>query len=239
MNTLSFKKLVRIIWSCCCLVTLAAFIKHTYPDMRELHPSPFNRDGWASKDPYPADVSKAIALLEKYDPTQAQMIEEYRMPIDVLNTDQMDAIGMSHRRLAETMQDTGTIHINGVACRDSDRIAFALHHELTHIEYGTQPSRASTMTQLKRILWRNEESDAHMRTFGFAWRYRHVKPDVASWVASGGEEGILRPLGIAGELATYAWPLGTILTLATAVIVPWLPLKGIRRNRCSSASRPR
>lgn|GEM_PF-4980813 len=209
----------KICWSLFVVVALLGpFVKRTIPDVKDHHISAFSRESWRPYRTYPPLIDNALSILAKLAPGQVEAVWSYGMPIDIVDQAQMDKPSY----LAETMRDTGNIHINRSTTNTAPRIAFALYHELVHVQYGTHDARVYPSSPIARILGRNEEADAHMRTLRFAWALMDTDPDTAHWGMTGGPLSFLWPLGVATELLTYFWPLGTALLLLFSALVPWL-----------------
>jgi Zn-dependent protease with chaperone function len=180
-----------------------------------------SRDDWHSGRTYAPTIEDGIAILARYAPDQAAYLRQSGMPIEILDTAHMNAIGMAPSRLAETMERTGNIYINGNTTQTPVHIAAALYHELVHIQYGDPASGFLGRSLGSRILGRNEEADAHMRGLNFAWKLHTVYPDTAKWIVA-----TPYPLGfwiicLALEILTYFWPLGTVLAFVSAVGLVW------------------
>jgi hypothetical protein len=209
----------KICWSLFVVVALLGpFVKRTLPDVKEDHISAFSRMDWHPGRTYQPLVENALTILAKLAPDQAENVRRYGMPIDMVDQAQMDKPSY----LAETMRNTGDIHINRNKTNTAPRIAFALYHELVHVQYGIHDARVYPSIPMALLLGRNEEADAHMRTLRFAWILMGTDPDTAHWGMTGGPLSFLWPLGVATELLTYFWPLGTALLLLFSALVPWV-----------------
>ncbi len=204
------------------VVFLVPFTYRTIPDMKQQHVSTFSRENWRPGRTYLPQIEDALAILAQYAPDQAATVRNCGMPIDIADSSQMNALHMPNSRLAETMTTSGNIYINHKTTNTAPRIAFALYHELVHVQYGIHDTNVYPSSPIARILGRSEEADAHMRTLRFAWRLRNTYPDAAHWVMTGGSPLFLWPLGITIELLTYFWPFGTVVSLFFVALIPWL-----------------
>lgn len=218
------------------VVVLVPFAKRTIPDMRQQHVSAFSRENWRPGRTYLPQIEDALAILTRFAPDQVAIVRSCGMPIDIVNPSQMDAPHMPNSRLAETMTASGDIHINRKTTNTAPRIAFALYHELVHVQYGIHDTSVYPSNPIARIFGRNEEADAHMRTLRFAWKLRNTYPDGAHWVMTGGFPSILWPLGITTELLTYFWPLGTAVFIFFVAFIPWLYSAAFRKRTQNQVS---
>lgn len=212
----------KLCWSLLIIVPLGEFTKRTIPDMQQHHVSAFSREDWRPGRTYLPKIEDALAILAQYAPDQTAAVRNCGMPIDIADSSQMEALHMSNSRLAETMNESGHIYINGKTTNTAPRIAFALYHELVHVQYGIHDKNVYPSSLIVRIFGRNEEADAHMRTLRFAWRLRNTNPEGAYFVMTGGLPSFLWPLGVTTDFLTYFWPFGFIASIFFVALIPWL-----------------
>jgi len=176
----------------------------------------YSRATWQPGRSYSSQIESGLAVLAEYAPAQAAFVRQYGMPISLTRNLSRGINGL-------TSEDTGEILVREFSGETSEQIAAIIYHELVHVQAGLHNPEVYEANIAKRILTRNEEAIAHMRTLMFLEGHKSTFAAVEEWAIYGGwPHG---RAGLAAEYVLYYWPLGTFL----AFLLPCVPLLMLAR----------
>ncbi len=158
---------------------------------------------WLPGRVYSPEVEQALAVLAKTDPEKVAFLRSRGIPIHVLTPGQMALTGCSRSSLACTELATSTLNVSARVVNSPKSLAAVLSHELTHCRYHDAAGPVAPASLARRLLWRNEETTAHVA--GIMTAYHAGLPafngPLAGWWL---------------EFLFWFWPVGTILASAAA-----------------------
>lgn len=125
---------------------------------------------WKPNQRYAPEIEAAIRALSVSDPGKVQFLRERGIPIHVLTPAQMAVSGCPPRSLGCTRKANSSINLLDIAGNYPDAAASVLSHELTHAAFHDARSSKAERSLPLRVLWRNEESEAHVAELATARR---------------------------------------------------------------------
>ena len=158
---------------------------------------------WVPNRTYSPEIERGIAALSLSDPEKVSFLRDRGIPIHVITPTQMAASGCPAGSIACTRHADSSINVVASAASSPVALAVVLSHELTHCRIHDKVLGLAVPSVWNRLLWRNEESKAHVA--GLTTARRLGLP------LSGG------PLtGWWLEYLIWYWPAGTLLLAGIA-----------------------
>ena len=182
---------------------------------------------WQPNQVYSPEIERGIAALSQSDPDKVTFLRERGIPIHVLTPAEMALSGCPSGSIGCTRHADSSINVIAAAAVSPVSLAVVLSHELTHCRLHDQRIGMSVPSVWSRLLWRNEETKAHVAGLTTACRVRLP--------LSGG------PLtGWLFEYLVWYWPAATLLLSGLAslfgfhLIAEYIKKHAVQKARPSS-----
>ena len=138
---------------------------------------------WIPNRVYPVAVERALQKLSTTDPDKVLFLRARGIPIHVLSPGKMAEAGCSPTALGCTRLENATLNVHERAADSPAALAVVLSHELTHCRYHDAIQVQPPSSLLRRVFWRNEETEAHVEGLATARRLdiSSVRGPLAGW----------------------------------------------------------
>jgi len=117
---------------------------------------------WKAGRTYSPEIERALLALFSSDPDKVQFLRERGIPIHILTPAQMAVSGCPIGSIGCTRHADSSINVVAAAATSPVSLAVVLSHELTHCRRHDKALGMAVPSVWSRLLWRNEESQAHV-----------------------------------------------------------------------------
>jgi len=117
---------------------------------------------WTPGRTYSPEIERALRALSWSDPDKVQFLRERGIPIHILTPAQMAVSGCPAGSIGCTRHTDSSINVVAAAATSPISLAVVLSHELTHCRLHDKAVGMTVPSGWRRLLWRNEESQAHV-----------------------------------------------------------------------------
>ena len=177
---------------------------------------------WKPNRVYSSEIEAALTALTHTDPIKVEYLRQRGIPIHILTRIQMARTGCPESSLGCTRSANASINVIDRAADTSKDLAVVLAHELTHCRFHDSIDPIPPRSFLQRLLWRNEEAEAHVAGISTARRIGlpYMTGPLSGWWF---------------EYLVWFWPAATFLITGLASLftlhrsVEYIKLQALRR----------
>ncbi len=183
---------------------------------------------WIPNRVYSPKIERGILALSQSNPDKVRFLRERGIPIHILTPEQMALSGCPTGSIGCTRHTDSSINVMAAAAVSPVSLAVVLSHELTHCRLHDQASGMTVPSVWSRLIWRNEESKAHVA--GLVTARRLQLPQLSGPLA-----------GWWFDYLVWFWPAASMLLSGLAslvgfhLIVEYIKRRAVRKPGTSRA----